>query len=559
MNETTDKPTPGEVEFSLENNGEGGYRQKGLSRISDFGLTVEQCLSLSPLNHADVVAGGEGLSRTMSWVHVVDHSDIEDSLAGNELLLSSGIALSADTRLQTEIFEVMSRRNCAGLVVSIGVYMTELPAAMREAADRHGIPLIAVPWAVNFGDITRVLLTRLVQSHYQFMERAQRLNRDLLEIVLRRGDLRAVCDRMERAMGCAIYLDNEALQLTASSRGNRDGHGPLTEPAIRTAMVSAVQSNSAMSGETLTIAVKGEPIGIAVPVNVGSRRRGWMLLETGDRSNERIHALITEIGATVAALIITHEDELERLTRRQSESQLNAVLDGRVPVNSERAESLGLRPADPVVVMVVDIATSEPADALTLTRNTLKKYFEVQALATRGNSIVGLLQRPRVRQPNWAKNFADVMMEGGYDPRVGLSGEIKSHAQIPAEYTNVRETMKIGHVLRPADRVLKTEQMAVLSRAMRNLMNDMELKDVCPSILKLEEHDRSLHGSLITALTCLLDVDGNVSLAARMLGIHRHTMLYRMTRISEILGVELDSAARLELRLQLIAWQMAGK
>jgi DNA-binding PucR family transcriptional regulator len=72
------------------------------------------------------------------------------------------------------------------------------------------------------------------------------------------------------------------------------------------------------------------------------------------------------------------------------------------------------------------------------------------------------------------------------------------------------------------------------------------------------QNDRSQEGALVQSLACLLDNDWNVSTSARILGIHRHTLLNRIERIEEILALELEPMSRLELRLQLIAWYLAG-
>ena len=119
--------------------------------------------------------------------------------------------------------------------------------------------------------------------------------------------------------------------------------------------------------------------------------------------------------------------------------------------------------------------------------------------------------------------------------------------------------MWLRHFLQPDEDVVNTEHATVLLRALRNLTAGGDLETVCPSILKIREHDRSQHGSLIEALACLLEVDWNVSLAARRLRIHRHTILYRLNRISEILGTELKPSMRFELRLQLLAWRLSGR
>jgi DNA-binding PucR family transcriptional regulator len=64
----------------------------------------------------------------------------------------------------------------------------------------------------------------------------------------------------------------------------------------------------------------------------------------------------------------------------------------------------------------------------------------------------------------------------------------------------------------------------------------------------LLEVDRD--GTLLKTLRVYLDVAGSASAAASNLQVHRTTLYYRLTRIEELLGVDLsDGRARLTLHL----------
>lgn len=197
-----------------------------MGQDSDFGLTVRECLTIPPLDAGTVAAGAAGLSRRLRWVHVVDHNDVESALMGGELVLTSGVTLGHDSGLQRAIFPIMRRRDVAALVIALGPYMDHVPQPMRDDAERFAIPLIALPWAVNFRDVTHALLTRLVQSSYAFLEGAERLNRDLLDIVMRRGGLAAVCARLAAQLGRGVAITDPAFQMLASQMLPRPNSPP---------------------------------------------------------------------------------------------------------------------------------------------------------------------------------------------------------------------------------------------------------------------------------------------------------------------------------------------
>jgi purine catabolism regulator len=179
-------------------------------------------------------------------------------------------------------------------------------------------------------------------------------------------------------------------------------------------------------------------------------------------------------------------------------------------------------------------------------------------MAQHNSRRIYILQQRLGRTRQWAERLAATLAESGRACRLAITRTDLPLSELAEAYAEACETLRLGRVLRPKADVLYTAQVVMLARMARNLTADARLSEVSPAIVKLEEQDRSLHGSLVETLECLLDTEGNVSLAARQLGVHRHTLLYRLGRICEILGIEFDSVSRLELRLQLMARRLAS-
>jgi purine catabolism regulator len=70
----------------------------------------------------------------------------------------------------------------------------------------------------------------------------------------------------------------------------------------------------------------------------------------------------------------------------------------------------------------------------------------------------------------------------------------------------------------------------------------------------LADYDRRHHGDLVATLRAFLEHNGNWEAAARALGVHRHTLRYRIRRVAELTGRDLDRASdRVEFWLALQA------
>ena len=87
------------------------------------------------------------------------------------------------------------------------------------------------------------------------------------------------------------------------------------------------------------------------------------------------------------------------------------------------------------------------------------------------------------------------------------------------------------------------------------LLADDAVRAFADGLLRaLRDHDATGRGDLVASLRAWLSRHGQWDAAAADLGVHRHTLRYRMRRVEEILGRSLDDPdVRMELWLALKA------
>jgi purine catabolism regulator len=88
-----------------------------------------------------------------------------------------------------------------------------------------------------------------------------------------------------------------------------------------------------------------------------------------------------------------------------------------------------------------------------------------------------------------------------------------------------------------------------------------ELREFYTEVLgRLLEHDSRNGGELMQTLEAYFKYHGSPSKMAEGMHLHRNTLLYRLRRIQEIIGVDLeDSEARLALHLALRIGEVMGE
>jgi purine catabolism regulator len=514
-------------------------------------MTVAACLQLSPLDRGEILAGRSGLDREVQWVHVVDHSDPEDSLSAGELLLTSGIALSQDQSLQGDIFHIMQRQNSAALVIALGRYMPAVPPAMLRASDACGIPIIGLPWEVNFGDITRAVLAPLLHSHVQSLERSEELGRKLLDLVLHGGGIAELCERIAGTLGCPVAVVSADGSLRGASQG---GQALAHEPRVQFAATLAALDHARACPRPLVL--DHGLHGLAMPL--ATQGQDWMILGGLKTSLPRWEQLVAGTASAAAALLLRREEAARAASPPPLSERLLNVLERKSVLNAQLIRELGLLANEPCCLLIVEPRGELQAGISQAVSAGLARQFSARAMAQQANRLVYILQGRLGRTKPWAERLADTLTEAGGACRLAITRSDLPLPELADGFSEACETLRLGRVLRPKADVLYTAQVVMLARMARNLTENVPVSEVSPAIVKLEEQDRSLHGSLVETLECLLDTEGNVSLAARQLGVHRHTLLYRLGRICDILGIEFDSVSRLELRLQLMARRLAN-
>ena len=74
-----------------------------------------------------VIAGKEGMTNIVQWVHSVEDIEVSDFLHGGELIFSTGIANKGQDWLLPFVKNLIAK-NVSGLVLNIGPYIKGIPS-----------------------------------------------------------------------------------------------------------------------------------------------------------------------------------------------------------------------------------------------------------------------------------------------------------------------------------------------------------------------------------------------------------------------------------------------
>ncbi len=261
---------------------------------------------------------------------------------------------------------------------------------------------------------------------------------------------------------------------------------------------------------------------------------------------------------------------------------------GSVELLLQRARYLGANLAEGALVMVVDIddfarylarrRPKEPAiqelkrrlaDAVRLQTRQLFSNF---LLGPRSDNVILFLGFAEGEGPEDLPEKAQLLAKGiqryvkGLLPdltvSVGIGGFKQDPSQLPDAYSEAGVALEIGHRIHGPSSVStfgKTGTYKLLFRVLQE--NPEELEAFYGETLEPVVHYDSRYGTeLVQTLITYLGNDASTVRTAGDLFAHRHTIRYRLDRVGELTGLDVDkSEDRERLTLGIKAMQLLGR
>lgn len=163
-------------------------------------------------------------------------------------------------------------------------------------------------------------------------------------------------------------------------------------------------------------------------------------------------------------------------------------------------------------------------------------------------------------EADWESLRASVMRElGGGRARLGVGECCEQVGEFPRSYQQAKLALRLPAQAEWDDRAIRFDDLGVY----RLLVGIEDLSEVERFVQrwlgKLLEYDAQRGSDLVRTLTHHLERGGNYELTAKSLIVHRNTLKYRLQRIRQIGGLDLnDPETWFNLHLATRAWSTLG-
>jgi len=528
-------------------------------------ITVQEIVNLPIFNTAKVKSGIEILDqRRVEWMSAIE-GPVENFVRKFEFVLTTGLGCERDPTLLFEFTKDVYESGASALGIAIGRYVFDIPQEIIEFAEEKEFVIIELPWELRFTDLQREVMSEINKRQESFMERARHMQKELIDFVIQGKPLTEMIKYVERELNCSIVFIDKNGQIKSSKQNPQDV----------IANWESVQTNAEVMQDDIAYHhIKSAPfedgyiLNKEITTGTVHGTQGNFIVVLHDQQTLKTNTLqILDSLAAATALWVSREDAIvktEIRLRNEFIWGLAKTPQMKLDENTEsRGKLLGYHLELPYVCMV---GYSDNFDSFYQKQSGFQEfgfkniiyYIEEEvryaasvvdkefAFTFDNDKLIIYLQFTN-EEYSTVHHFLDLL-----DKRLNklIPGSIFSWGigisrdgvmQFYESYQKANSALDIGCKQKlPGERISFDDTK--LNRLLLHLANNQEIRDITLTTLApLIEYEKKREMDLIDTFIAYDNQNGNVSQAARVLNLHRQSLLYRLRKIESLTNLSLDN------------------
>lgn len=531
-------------------------------------LTVEEIRKLTLPLSTHVLSGEGLLDRPVSWTTIIHPEDdiASKSVQKRELILIASVSNPPKAHNDTELVQWAARAG-ASAVVFCGKVST---MALAESKSRD-LPILTLHSEVRIRDVEKSIISLLVNRKGQIERRGTQIYRQLTQISSRNEGMDGLVVAMARLTKKTVIVHDKRLHpLSHKLQPEFAGIWDDIEYFLKKQdnLPVELHDRHRVAEVDPPVLMQALPVsGVArlvAPVITKSLGRGYLSIIGRESDLDEIDQLVCEHGAAACGLEMAKQKAVNETEKRLRGTFLDRLLLG--DVSQQEAIRQGERFKHDMTQTHVAFVLSWRGDNQPSLRR-LETIVNAIIMRQQAAALVWIREREGEVVVFHATDFDDPI-----DHSLALSDAFSQ--ELKRRHPLNRVAIGLGQVARDVNVWRSSYRDAVQAKELaERLQTDIplfigdlgvyqlilslsdrdKLADFCELTLgTLTEYDMRQNADLIKTLEAFFNCHGNLSQTAESLIVHRNTLLYRMNRINEIAGIDLNRPeTRLALHLAL--------
>lgn len=555
---------------------------------NSFGITVRDLLKLDILKNSKVLAGSKGLNRRIVKVNIMEVPDIVDWVEENEFILTTAYSMRNDVSQLEELIYNLNNKGVSGIGIKTKRYIDEVPKSVLEIGSNLNFPIIDIPYEISFSEIITPALSEIINSQVVMLKRIEDFNSKLINVMLKGGGLKEIAETIHENIVNSICIRESIFRtnvLACNSINREEIEDLVTKNYVNEDRINTVNIDSNLNKMVID-EIGGRCINrLVVPIKSEGREYGSLYIWEDNREITPI-----EMNVIRSALPIIALELLKKLSVFQIESKHKVEFFDDLFSKDEKRQRTALENSyyfdfdkelsySVIIIKIINIestASKTPNNALFLRQLNENILSIVKMLSTdkkekmlygsKSDRVIILYGTDKNIENNLVKkNIVEFCNEFLYWAK---SDHINDNISIGIgrNYNKNEELWKsYREANRACDNYNQFKETIPIHYDDLGLLRVLSHEEIQPELMKLYdevlgslvEYDREKGSELIETLKNYFIYGGNLKKVSENMYIHYNTIIYRISRIEEITGLDLDDYEnRLNIQISLKVYDM---
>lgn len=530
-------------------------------------MKLNTLLTHAPFHNITLTAGARGAANNITNVTMMDAPDILPYLKSNDLLVTTGYHVKDEPNGLICLIEQMAQKDCAALFIKTKRFFGHLPKEVIQLADRLGFPIVEIPENWSLGETVNQMLNIILDKRTSDLQGAIETHKLFSSHIINGKGLNALLANLTDLTGHRAFLSTAYFTPIAGDHSLAEAFSPFKKWTSEHG--SFLPAGSAFTLFS-TLAQKEEYT--LFPVYAHEKKAALLLLKGLVHPSEQVKLLTIEQALNVISFELLKKEAVKQSSRRIRNEFFSNFLDGAFSSEEEtvsRAKEFDLPLKQKYVCAVGQIDAPEEEWSYYTNQRELDEvyyFFEKELntmdipclLFTKGDMLIILAKVPdHMKETHlFTASFLEKLQsrlnrEHKITISFGVSHLCSSLLFVRQGYKEARDALKTNrlssgpssihfHRTKDVNELLRLLPSKDLTQFYKHTVQQLKLSNL--------EEEKSLLDTLFVYMECHC----HVSETAKRLFVHRNTVVYRLEKCEELLGISLkDPDFSLQVRLAL--------
>ena len=521
-------------------------------------INISDVLKMEEWKECRLVAGNKGVDREILYIDAMEVPDIIPWIKKNELMITTGYAMNRDEGVLLDIIKAMAKAGSSGIALKTK-FFGEITQKIKDLANEFQVPVIEVPRDMAFINLANPLMKKVVNAQNQKLEFNKAMNEKFLEIQIEGGGFQEICAVLGEMLGCVILVADHRQMLLGCYPEGEGAERWLAKNAYEdTTIQKQLKEYVEKSKDEIVAASAGEWEIRAMGIYVKNKCNGFLYAVGLKGKFDEMSEIALRQAGVYLALEFSKKGLVEQTEYYQDNNFFFDLISGNIQTEEDAVKrARGLKwPSFSYILVVGDIDEFEKVirnkteaevnifkdEIMQIHKDVLRRHRQCFFVGNKSDSFHCLFTKD-IEKSEILKCMKEIQRQiyknYGAWITIGVSTEIFSYHDFIMAYKKARTAITIGKK-RGKREICFIEDLRLEEAFFEMAKMDIFREFVDETLLELKMHDEKYGTPFLETLKTLAEHHGARKETAETLFLHRNTLAYRIRRIEQLTGADLN-------------------